>query len=159
MHPAPIRAITAPADELRRTLLDRRMHFIPNWLRQAALALALLTLAHLALELRAATNSGTFIEETIGGTWNEAVGLTFSSDGQMFVWERAGRVWPVENGIKQSQPLIDLSPEVGSWHDHGLMGFALHPDDDAPVGQGVRETADLRDKLGAPAGETGDGGK
>ena len=37
-------------------------------------------------------NSGTFVEETIGGTWNEAVGLTFGGDGQMFVWERGGRV-------------------------------------------------------------------
>ena len=89
----------------------------------------LLAFSQMPPSLRAATtNAGAFIEETIGGTWNEAVGLTFSATGQMFVWERGGRVWPVDNGVKQSQPLIDISDEVGSWHDHGLMGLALHPD-------------------------------
>jgi PKD repeat protein len=31
----------------------------------------------------------------------------------------------VENG--QRQLLLDISEEVGAWHDHGLLGFALHP--------------------------------
>ena len=44
----------------------------------------------------------------------------------MFVWEKAGKVWVVENGIKSL--LIDISPEVGNWNDFGLLGFALHPD-------------------------------
>ena len=52
----------------------------------------------------AATNAGVFFEEAIGGTWNAAVGLTFSAEGQMFVWEHAGRLWLVEDGVKQSQP-------------------------------------------------------
>src|SRR5437667_228776 len=68
--------------------------------------------------------SGAFVEDTIGGTWNEAVGLTFSAEGQMFVWERAGRVWVVEDGVKQSPPVLDISEEVGAWKDHGLMGVA-----------------------------------
>ena len=106
------------------------MNLIPKPLCQAALALVLLVLAHLSGTpcALAATNTGTFVEESIGGTWNEAVGLTFNAEGQMFVWERGGRLWLVENGIKQSQPLLDISEEVGSWHDHGLMGVALHPD-------------------------------
>jgi hypothetical protein len=105
------------------------MHLNVRRLLQATLALVLLALAQTTATLRAATtNTGTFVEEAIGGTWNEAVGLTFSADGEMFVWERGGRVWPVENGVKQSQPLLDISEEVGSWHDHGLMCCALHPD-------------------------------
>jgi hypothetical protein len=52
--------------------------------------------------------------------------MTFSKDGnQMFVWERGGKVWVVENGVKSL--LLDISPEVGAWHDHGLLGFALDP--------------------------------
>lgn len=69
-----------------------------------------------------------FVEQTVGGTWNEAVGITFASDGRMFVWERGGRVWEVENGVPRSQPLIDLSDEVGGWRNFGLLGFVLHPD-------------------------------
>jgi glucose/arabinose dehydrogenase len=73
-----------------------------------------------------------FTEETVPGPWNEVVGLTFepeqeTSGGRIYVWERGGRVWIVEEGMKQSPPLIDLSEEVGGWRDHGLLGFALHP--------------------------------
>ena len=68
-----------------------------------------------------------FYDETIGDDWDQAVGLTFASDGRMFVWEKAGRVWIVENGVKAATPLIDLSEEVGDWRDFGLVGFALDP--------------------------------
>jgi len=63
---------------------------------------------------------------TVSSGWVEPVGMTFSNDGQkMFVWERGGKVWVVEHG--QKQLLLDISEEVGGWHDHGLLGFALHP--------------------------------
>ncbi|MEZ4279163.1 MAG: PQQ-dependent sugar dehydrogenase [Myxococcota bacterium] len=68
-----------------------------------------------------------FIETPIGGTWNEAVGMAFTSDGRLFVWERGGRVWTVTNGVKSAAPFLDLSQEVGAWRDLGLLGFALHP--------------------------------
>jgi len=57
-----------------------------------------------------------------------AVGMTFDANGRMYVWERNGKVWIVENGVKSSQPLIDISDEVGGWRDFGLLGFALDPD-------------------------------
>lgn len=58
------------------------------------------------------------------------VGLTFNQAGNgMFVWERLGKVWGMESG--QRQLLLDISEEVGAWHDHGLRGFALHPQFDA----------------------------
>ncbi|HMG88446.1 MAG TPA: PQQ-dependent sugar dehydrogenase, partial [Chryseolinea sp.] len=67
-----------------------------------------------------------FASVTVSNQWNEAVGLTFGDDGtEMFVWERGGRVWVVKNN--QKQLLIDISDEVGAFHDHGLIGFALHP--------------------------------
>ena len=43
----------------------------------------------------------------------------------MFVWERGGRVYAVTGGTKRL--VLDISEEVGAWHDHGLLGFALHP--------------------------------
>lgn len=67
-----------------------------------------------------------FTSSIISSEWNEAVGITFGKTGsQMFVWERSGRVWVMEND--QKKLLIDISEEVGGWHDLGLLGFALHP--------------------------------
>ena len=32
------------------------------------------------------------------------------------------------NGVKQPNPLVNISQEVGNWRDHGLNGFTLDPD-------------------------------
>ena len=45
----------------------------------------------------------------------------------MYVVERKGKVWIVENGVRLPQPFIDISDEVGGWRDYGMLGFALHP--------------------------------
>jgi glucose/arabinose dehydrogenase len=69
-----------------------------------------------------------FVVEDVGEDWNAAVGLTFSKDGErMYVWEKGGKVWIVEDGERLAAPLIDISEEVGDWGDHGLLGFALDP--------------------------------
>jgi glucose/arabinose dehydrogenase len=68
------------------------------------------------------------IEVPVAGGWVDPVGLCFADDGRMFVWEKGGRVWNVENGVKAAQPLIDLGEEVGNWRDFGMLGFALDPD-------------------------------
>lgn len=67
------------------------------------------------------------IEVPVAGGWNQPVGLTFDAGGRMFVWERGGKVWIVENDVKQTAPLIDLTEEVGNWRDFGMLGFALDP--------------------------------
>ena len=67
-----------------------------------------------------------FASVVVSNQWNEVVGLTFTNDGvDMFVWERGGRVYAVTGGTKTI--VLDISEEVGAWHDHGLLGFALHP--------------------------------
>ena len=76
---------------------------------------------------RAATLPTGFIESDILGYWPEVAGLTFDSTGVMYVWERAGRVWIVENDVKLSTPLLDISQEVGAYDDYGLLGVALDP--------------------------------
>ena len=54
--------------------------------------------------------------------------MAFAADGRMFVWERRGRIWFVDAaGQKSSQPVLDISDEVGAWQDFGLLGVALHP--------------------------------
>lgn len=66
------------------------------------------------------------VDEPVITGFTEPVGLTFSPDGRMFVWEKAGKVWIVEDGVKTL--LLDISDEVLNWWDHGLLGFALDPD-------------------------------
>lgn len=75
----------------------------------------------------AATWPPGLIEVPVAGGWNQAVGLTFDAGGRMFVWERAGRVWLVENDVKQAEPVLDIAQEVGNWRDFGMLGFALDP--------------------------------
>jgi glucose/arabinose dehydrogenase len=59
---------------------------------------------------------------------NQAVGITFASDGRGFLWEKAGIVRVLENGQVLPTPLIDISDEVGNWRDLGLVGLCLDPD-------------------------------
>lgn len=69
-----------------------------------------------------------FIDEVISDNWTIPTGLTFDANGRMFVWEKSGKVFIVENGKKQANPIIDISEEVLDYGDHGLNGFALDPD-------------------------------
>ncbi|RDC64210.1 Xanthomonalisin [Adhaeribacter pallidiroseus] len=76
--------------------------------------------------LRAQTLPSGFSSSPVSAQWDQAVGLTFSQDGsQMFVWEKAGKVWVVKNN--QRKLLLDISEEVGDWRDFGLLGFTLDP--------------------------------
>ena len=54
--------------------------------------------------------------------------MNFQANGRLWVWERGGRVWIVDEANPVTTPVIDIRPEVGAWSDHGLLGFALHPD-------------------------------
>ncbi len=65
----------------------------------------------------------------VSNNWTNLVGVRFDNTGQMYAWEKGGRVWVIDtNGVRLPVPLIDISEEVGDWRDHGLLGFALHPD-------------------------------
>jgi glucose/arabinose dehydrogenase len=68
-----------------------------------------------------------FQEQEIPGPWNGASGLEWGADGLMYVVERGGKVFIVENGVRQPVPFLDISSEVGGWRDYGLLGFVLHP--------------------------------
>lgn len=68
-----------------------------------------------------------FADALVMGGWTSPQGMVWDANGRMYVWEKAGRVWVVENGVKLPNPLIDISQEVGDWRDHGCLGFALDP--------------------------------
>jgi len=68
-----------------------------------------------------------FNDELVVADWDQPVGITFAENGRMFVWEKAGRLWEVVNGVRAGTPLLDISEEVGNYGDHGMLGVALHP--------------------------------
>lgn len=68
-----------------------------------------------------------FSDALVLGGWNEPVGATFDANGRVYLWEKGGKVWIVENGVRLPAPLLDISEEVGNWRDHGMLGFALDP--------------------------------
>lgn len=69
-----------------------------------------------------------FVVETIQSGFTLPTDFAFARDGRIFVAEKAGRVWVVQNGQRLRTPFIDLSNEVNSMFDRGLLGLALHPD-------------------------------
>lgn len=89
--------------------------------------LATLILLSLSSQLTLQAQPTGFRDDLFLGGWNQVVGMTFDQNGKLYVWERAGKVWIVENGVKNPTPLIDISQEVGGWRDFGLLGFALDP--------------------------------
>jgi len=70
-----------------------------------------------------------FIDEPFAPGWDFAVGLDHLPDGRLVVFEREGRIWLVDaDGNRAHDPLIDLSHEVESSIDRGLMDVAVDPD-------------------------------
>src|SRR5437899_157770 len=80
-----------------------------------------------ASNLGAATLPAGFIETTIDGTYEDFVGVAFDAIGSVYAWDRLGRVWIIENDVKLPTPVLDISEEVGGYHDHGMLGLALDP--------------------------------
>lgn len=68
-----------------------------------------------------------FYREWLDIEFEGLVGLTFDEKDRMYAWERSGKVWLIENGIKPNQPFFDISDEVGNYGDSGFLGFVLDP--------------------------------
>ncbi len=86
------------------------------------------------VSVKAQTLPAGFFIHNIGAGWTEPVGAAFNKSGtQLFVWEKGGKVfvcnWSATTSSyrKQARPVLDISPEVGNWRDHGLLGFAVDP--------------------------------
>src|SRR5690606_23483659 len=73
--------------------------------------------------------AGFYIEEVAPeAKFSLPVGLDFAPDGRVFVAEKVGRVFIVENGVSLPMPFINLTCQVMSRWYRGLLGIALDPD-------------------------------
>ncbi|WP_461078999.1 RICIN domain-containing protein [Spirosoma flavus] len=73
-----------------------------------------------------------FNNSLVQNGYTTPMGTIFSPDGkQLFVWDKAGRVWVSDwNGVqyvKQTTAVLDISQEVGNWRDFGLLSMCLDP--------------------------------
>ena len=69
------------------------------------------------------------VENAVPGFgFNAPVAVAFLPDGCWLVAERRGRVFIVQNGVKNPTPLINLEAEVLYREDRGLMSLAVDPD-------------------------------
>ncbi|MEO8147713.1 MAG: PKD domain-containing protein [Bacteroidia bacterium] len=99
-----------------------------NFVNGMKLLLLCATIALSNNKLLAQTFPSNFNPQIFMSGWTDVEGFRFDATGQMYVWEKAGKVWVVDtNGTKISLPLLNISEEVGGWRDHGLNGFALDP--------------------------------
>jgi PKD repeat protein/glucose/arabinose dehydrogenase len=79
------------------------------------------------VEGRAQTLPSGFSDALVMDGWVSAQGVVWDSNGRAYVWEKKGKVWIIENGVRLATPLVNIEQEVGNWGDHGLLGFALDP--------------------------------
>ncbi len=73
--------------------------------------------------------SGFYVENAASGVaFNAPTALAFAPDGRIFVAEKRGYVFVVENGVPNPTPFIDLRWDVLDNADRGLLGMVIDPD-------------------------------
>ncbi|MFT5887143.1 MAG: glucose/arabinose dehydrogenase, partial [Arcticibacterium sp.] len=68
-----------------------------------------------------------FVDELVGTGFESPTGLTFDKTGQLYGWEKGGRVFSVDKYNGSKTLLLDISAEVYDYLDHGLNGLVLDP--------------------------------
>ena len=81
----------------------------------------------LTVSLDAQTTPEGFEVEWYNTDFIQPVQIDFDEMGRMYVVEKQGKIWLVENGVKSTIPFIDLTDEVAYHGDHGMLGFVTDP--------------------------------
>ncbi|MEO1258253.1 MAG: PQQ-dependent sugar dehydrogenase [Bacteroidota bacterium] len=69
-----------------------------------------------------------FYDEVVVDNFDPFVGIVFDETGRGFTWRRTGEVFLLDtNEVLSPDPVVDISEEVASWWDMGMLGFALDP--------------------------------
>jgi uncharacterized repeat protein (TIGR01451 family) len=84
-----------------------------------------------AAPARSSQNSslvGITIEEFIAGFTNPTV-IVHAGDasGRLFVSEKQGKIFIIQNGVRLATPFLDISQKVNAEVERGLLGLAFHP--------------------------------
>jgi glucose/arabinose dehydrogenase len=68
-----------------------------------------------------------FVRETVAAGLNLPTGFAFAPDGRIFITEKGGLVRVVHNGQLLPAPFIDISGQINTVGDRGLLHVAVHP--------------------------------
>ena len=68
-----------------------------------------------------------FTIEQVSSNWFSVTGIQFDEAGHLWGWSKFGQVFIAKEDYAQPQLLLDISEEVVTYGDLGLLGFALHP--------------------------------
>ncbi len=98
-----------------------------NTVLSAIVASFLIAFASLLLFQKKTSKLAGFVDQLFIDGWDNVVVFDWDTNARMYVLEKSGRVWIVENGVKLPDPLIDISEEVGDWSEVGCLGFTLDP--------------------------------
>ncbi len=93
----------------------------------AGLLLVLCCVSRLPVSAQTFADPGFTVETVANLPRFNSVGLTFATDGRMFVWVKTGQVRIVKSGALLPTPFIDLGTKVNQVGDRGLIGLALDP--------------------------------
>lgn len=74
-----------------------------------------------------ATFPSGFVAETIITGLNYPTAISFASGNRIFIAEKEGKVKLWQNGTLLATPFVDITDEVNSSGDRGLLGMAVHP--------------------------------
>ena len=73
-------------------------------------------------------NLGSLVRQTAVTGLSEPTAIDWTPDGRyMVVAQKGGIVRVVDNGTLRATPLIDISNEVNTFGDRGLLGIAINP--------------------------------
>ena len=67
------------------------------------------------------------VDRVVVSGLNRPVGFRFTPTGDLFIWERDGRLLFVKDGTGTSQLLLDITQEVANFRARGLLGFEIDP--------------------------------
>jgi glucose/arabinose dehydrogenase len=68
--------------------------------------------------------------ETVAEIPGSPLGVVDAGDGsaRLFVVAQAGQIWIVEDGRRIEKPFLDISDQITTGGERGLLGLAVHPD-------------------------------
>ncbi|NBB20785.1 PKD domain-containing protein [Runella sp. CRIBMP] len=66
-----------------------------------------------------------FAQQVYASNFNSLMGFTFDNSGRLFCWEKEGKVYVINNGVRTT--LLDINQEVYNVTDLGLIGLVLDP--------------------------------
>jgi glucose/arabinose dehydrogenase/chitodextrinase len=100
-----------------------------------------------------------FSSEPVVSGLSSPTAIDWASDGRMFIALKHGKVRVFENGQLLPTDFIDISAQVNSYWDRGLLGIALHPNFPATPYVYLLYTYDPPELPGKPFDDDGpDGG-